>query len=184
MSNDQDSSKNGFDWLSLDEDEEILWSGQPRIKSIIPAIIIGIVLIPFIIGILIIAGAYLGVKNTDFVVTNKGLYRKKGVLSRKVKKIDFDKVQNISFNQGVLGNYFDYGNIEISTAGSSGVEMKFNSIKNPKNIQERINREISKKAKQGEKSKTTQKSQNEILTEILEEINETKQVLKNIEEKI
>ena len=86
-----------FEWLTLDEGEEILWSGEPRLKSIIPAVIFGI---PFIaaagIGVLIILGAYYNVKNTDYVVTDEGLYVKKGILSRSVQKIGFDKVQNIS----------------------------------------------------------------------------------------
>lgn len=118
------------------------------------------------------------------MVSNKSLYRKKGILSRRVKKIDFDKVQNISFNQGILGTYFGYGNIEISTAGSSGVEMEFINIENPKDIQDRINKEINKKTKLEKETEQNKKSQEEILVEIRNEINETKQILKNIDEKI
>lgn len=48
MDKNQGSSRNsGFDWLSLDDKEEILWFGQPRTKSIIPSVLIGIILIPF-----------------------------------------------------------------------------------------------------------------------------------------
>jgi hypothetical protein len=59
-----------MDWLTLDDNEEVLWSGEPRMASIAPAIIIGIPLSVIGIGILIIVGAYLNIKNTDFVVTN------------------------------------------------------------------------------------------------------------------
>jgi uncharacterized membrane protein YdbT with pleckstrin-like domain len=131
------------DWLTLDRNEEVLWEGEPRIQSIVPAIIIGVVTLPFMgIGLLIIGGAWLNIKNTDFVVTSQGIYKKTGVVSRSVQKIGFDKIQNISFSQGVFGNMFDYGNVDISTAGGSGVEMKFNSIENPRNVQELINKRI------------------------------------------
>lgn len=158
-----------FDWVSLDSSEEVLWSGEPRIQSIIGAIIVGLVLLP--LAPLIIIPAYLHIKNTDFVVTSEGLYRKTGIISRNVQKIGFEKVQNISFSQGVFGNYFGYGNIEISTAGGSGVEMKFNSIKNPKEVQELINQRIK-----GSETPETHDSQ-EILRQILEELQEINQKL-------
>lgn len=140
------------DWTNLDSDEQILWEGQPRMKSIIPALIIGVPMIAFAgLGLLVMAGAYLNVKNTSFLVTNEGLYRKTGILSRSVQKIGFDKVQNISFSQGILGNYFGYGNIEVSTAGGSGVEMRFNSIDNPREVENIVNNKL-KKAQSREKS--------------------------------
>ncbi len=159
-----------YDWLSLDQDEEVLWDGEPRIQSIIPALIVGVPLTPVMgVGLLIIAGAYYNIKNTDFVVTSQGLYKKTGVLSRSVQKIGFEKVQNISFSQGVFGNYFGYGNVEVSTAGGSGVEMRFNSIEEPKNVQELINKRI-KNETSGSSQSGAQKD--DILQEILGELKE------------
>lgn len=139
-----------IDWVNLDDDEEVLWQGQPRIKSILPAVIFGIPFIPVLgLGLLIMAGAYYSVKNTYFVVTDQGLYRKSGVLSRNVQKIGFDKVQNISFSQGIFGSYFDYGNIEISTAGGQGVEMRFNSIQQPREVEKIVNSRLKQEKKVG-----------------------------------
>lgn len=166
-----------FDWLSLEESEKITWSGEPRMKSIIPAIGVGIPMIPvFGFGLVIIAGAYLNVKNTDYVVTSKGVYKKSGVLSRSVQKIGFKKIQNISFSQGLFGNYFGYGNVEISTAGSSGTEMAFRSIDRPKQVQELINRKIGT----GEEMRNEDNYQQKVL-EQLKDINNT---LQNIDRKL
>jgi len=122
------------------------------------------------IGFLIMAGAYLSVKNTEYVVSSNALYVKKGILSRSVQKIGFDKVQNISFSQGILGNHFGYGSIEISTAGGSGVEMRFRSIEDPKKVQEKIN-DLMKDSQQDEES-STGRSEKEVLEEILSEVKE------------
>ncbi|MFP4188723.1 MAG: PH domain-containing protein [Halobacteriales archaeon] len=160
--------ENVFDWLSLDYDEELVWSGEPRLKSIIPAVIFGIPLIAAAgLGIVIILGAYYSVKNTDYVVSNQGLYVKKGVLSRSVQKIEFDKVQNISFSQGIFGKRFGYGSIEISTAGGSGVEMRFRSIDNPREVQDRITSLVKETSEDG---KTQGKTEKELLEEILSEL--------------
>jgi len=134
-----------FDWLSLEKDEELLWSGRPKIQKII------------------------GIGFTDYVVTSEGLYRKNGIFSRSVQKIGFEKVQNISFSQGVLGKKFGYGNIEISTAGGSGIEMRFMSIESPREVQDLINKRIKH-----EKGESPQKKadQTELLQNILKEIKE------------
>ncbi len=168
-------SDQGFDWLTLGSKEDIVWQGQPRIKSIIPAVVIGIPTAIFGVGLLIIAGAYLSVKNTEYVVSNKSLYVKKGVLSRSVQKIGFDKVQNISFSQGILGNHFGYGNIEISTAGGSGVEMRFRSIRDPKQVQEKIN-DLMKDSQESPET-SGGRSEKEVLEEILSEVQEINEKL-------
>lgn len=128
-----------LDWLTLDDGEEVLWSGNPKLQRLI------------------------GFTFTDYVVTDQALYRKSGILSRNVKKIGYDKIQNTSFSQGFLGKTFGYGNVEISTAGSSGVEMRFATVEGPKNVQEMVNRRI-------ESGKKNEKSEREIMLEILEEI--------------
>jgi len=139
-----------FDWVSLDSDEEVLWSGEPKMNSIYPSLGIGVLFIPlFGIGFLIIAGSYLHLKNTDFLVSSKALYKKTGVLSRSVQRIKFGKVQNISYSQSLFGKVFDYGSIEISTAGGSGIEMRFNAVENPREIQDLINSHIEKEEQKG-----------------------------------
>jgi uncharacterized membrane protein YdbT with pleckstrin-like domain len=161
------------DWLTLDENEEVLWNGSPRIQSIIPALVIGIPLSFVGIGLIMIAGAYLSIKNTDFVVTNQGLYRKSGILSRNVQKIGFDKVQNISFSQGVFGNYFGYGNVEISTAGGSGIEMRFNSINEPRKVQEMINKQI----KSDSFREKAGKAKDDVMKQILSEVRKIRKLM-------
>jgi len=118
------------DWLTLDEDEEIVWSGKPHESSFDPSTCRRTALALILIGLLIIAGSYLQRENTQYVVTTDGLYKKTGVLSRDVQRIDFGKVQNTSYSQGFFGSRFGYGNVDISTAGGSGIEMQFGQSPN------------------------------------------------------
>ena len=134
-----------LDWLTLDEGEEVLWASTPHKSSLVSALLVGLPLSLVLIGIPIIAGAYLSFTNTNYVVTTRGLYRKRGILSRDVKQIGFDKVQNISYSQGAIGSRLGYGSVEISTAGSSGVELTFRNIPTPAAIQELISREIERR---------------------------------------
>ncbi|WP_247010069.1 PH domain-containing protein [Halorientalis litorea] len=158
-----------FDWLTLDDAERVLWSGQPHVYSIVPALVVGIPLSLLLVGIPIVVGSYLNRENTHYVLTTDALYQKRGIFSRSVRKIAFEKIQNTSYSQGALGKHFGYGNVDISTAGGSGVEMQFGSVPDPKGVQERINRRI-RQARGPRDEHENEESSAEVLDEILAEL--------------
>ena len=160
-----DSSELDLDWLTLEDGESIQWSSTPHRYSVLPAFIIGIPLSLVLIGIPIVAASYLQYTNTNYVVTNRGLYSKRGVLSRDVQQIGFDKVQNISYSQSALGSYFGYGSVDVSTAGGSGIELQFRIIPAPAAVQELIAREIDSR-QQTESDSTKEDVLDSILTEL------------------
>lgn len=164
-----------MDWLTLDEDEELVWSGKPHKSSLIPALIVGVPLSLVLVGLLVIASAYLYRENTQYVVTTDALYRKSGVLSRDVQRIDFGKVQNTSYSQGFFGTRFGYGTVDISTAGGSGVEMQFQSVPDPRQVQEAINKRV--KATRGDASSESGETKADVLDEILDELRDIRATL-------
>ena len=156
-----------LEWLSLDDGEEIRWASTPHKYSLVPALVIGIPLSLVLIGIPILVASYFQYTNTNYVVTNRGLYSKRGILSQDVKQIGFDKVQNISYSQSAIGSSLGYGSVEISTAGGSGVELKFRSIPEPAGVQELITSEIDTR-QQGTADDAT--DTDDVLDEILVEL--------------
>jgi len=172
-----DSSTAAVDlsWLTLDDGEEVLWASTPHKSSLVPALAVGIPLSVVLIGIPIVVSAYLNYKNTNFVVTTRGLYRKRGILSRDVKQIGFEKVQNISYTQTAVGSQLGYGTVEISTAGSSGVELRFRNIPTPADIQELISREIERR--EGPRRDDEEQDVDAVLDEILAELQAIRQAL-------
>lgn len=157
-----------LEWLSLDDDEELVWTGGPDRRTLLPAVLVGIPLAIVLIGLLIIAGEYLRVTNTHYVVTNRALYRKTGVLSRDVKRIEHGKVQDISYSQSALGAHFGYGTVEISTAGGSGVEMAFKSVPDPRAVQHVISDQRERDhTRQGDRD---EHAPDDVLEEILTEL--------------
>jgi uncharacterized membrane protein YdbT with pleckstrin-like domain len=178
----QDTPKRGsadtadleLDWLTLEDGESIQWASTPHRYSIVPAFVIGIPLSLVLVGIPILVGSYLQYTNTNYVVTNRGLYSKRGILSRDVQQIGFDKVQNISYSQSALGSSFGYGSVNVSTAGGSGVELKFRSIPDPASVQELIAREVDdrEQADAGEGD-----GADDVLNEILHELRAIRQEL-------
>ncbi|ERG99016.1 MAG: putative membrane protein [Haloquadratum sp. J07HQX50] len=166
----EDSSEDDeidLEWLTLEDGESIRWASAPHRYSIAPAVVIGVLFSIVLIGIPIIVGSYLQYTNTNYVVTDRGLYSKRGVLSKNVKQIGFEKVQNISYSQSALGSSLGYGSVDISTAGGSGVELQFRNIPDPASIQELIAREIDARQQPTSNNST---DTDDVLSEILFEL--------------
>jgi len=159
-----------YDWLTLDDDEAVIWAGEPHFYSIVPALIFGVPLVLVLIGIPIVVGSYLSRENTVYLLTNEGLYHKSGILSRDVQKIEFEKVQNTAFSQGPLGNYVGYGNVDISTAGGDSVEMRFRAVPDPKAVQGTIKQEIRKTRGSGRSEDDETRDTDAVLDDILTEL--------------
>jgi membrane protein YdbS with pleckstrin-like domain len=131
-----------FDWLTLDEGETVIWADTPHELSLVPAFVVGIPLSLVLVGIPLLVGAYLSHRNTNYVVTTTALYRKTGVLSRNVQRIEFDKVQDTSYRQSFFGARYGYGTVDVSTAGGTGIELSFGNVADPQALQRRINERI------------------------------------------
>ncbi|MDQ2074439.1 PH domain-containing protein [Haloarcula sp. H-GB4] len=169
-----DTADLDLEWLTLEDGESIQWASTPHKYSLVPAFIIGIPLSLVLIGIPILVTSYLQYTNTNYVVTNRGLYSKRGILSRDVQQIGFEKIQNISYSQSALGSSFGYGSVDVSTAGGSGVELKFRSIPDPASVQELIAREVDNR----EQSNGTEEADtSDVLDEILHELQAIRQEL-------
>ncbi|MBX0321704.1 PH domain-containing protein [Halomicroarcula sp. F13] len=166
-----------YDWLTLDDDEEIVWAGRPSTESLYGAYLVGVPMILLLgLGVVVIASAYLRQQNTDYVITSKGVYKKTGVFSRAVTEIEFDKVQNTSFSVGAIGRYFGYGDVMISTAGGSGVEMTLQGVEDPQAVQKQLSRRV--KRAQGETGEAADdESKADVLDEILAELRAIRQSL-------
>ncbi|MFC7137344.1 PH domain-containing protein [Halobaculum litoreum] len=161
----------GFDWLSLDPEEEVVWTGKPHSMSLVPALVIGIPLSLVLVGLPIVASAYLARENTEYVITTEALYKKRGVLSRDVKRVGFEKVQDTSYTQGFFGTQFGFGDVDISTAGGSGVELSLDSVGDPKRIQELINERIrARDGRGGRGGDADAETKPDVLADILAEL--------------
>jgi uncharacterized membrane protein YdbT with pleckstrin-like domain len=179
------------EWLSLDPDEEVVWVGEPVKLSLVGTAVVGVVLVFVLVGFLILLAlpfSYLSIKNTDFVVTTKSLYVKKGVLSTNIETVDIDKIQNTEYNQSFWGTQFDYANIDISTAGSSGADITFQSIQNARAVRERIS-ELGNRARSGRGSgadsgESATARREDRLDELVAELRATREAMERIEAKI
>ena len=144
--------------IPLDTNESVEWSGRPRITTILPAVVIGVLLVVFGIvlsvigetalflavvplGVAIPLWKYVALQGMQYVITDEALYVKRGVLTRSVTQSNLDTVQNSSFGQDITGSIFGYGTVTFEIAG--GGDISFRAIEDPRAIRALADRTAS-----------------------------------------
>lgn len=150
-----------YDWMNLEEDEEVKFRAHPSIIPHIPeflfsglAIIAAFavpILIPqyfefeltllqqvgigaflFIGATLGAVGTYLKVKSTFYVFTDDKIVRKRHIFRVQSQETPYEKVQNFEYNQSIPERIINIGTVSIWTAGSGGKEYQLDDVPNPK----------------------------------------------------
>ena len=182
------------EWLSLEDDEEIQWIGEPVPVSIVGTAVWGVVLTVVLIGFLILLMlpfSWLSLKNTDYVVTNKSLYVKKGILGTNIESVGLDKIQNTEYSQSFWGKQFGFGSIDISTAGSSGAEISFQNVEDARGVRETISGMVSEYGAEHRRSSPTNDETTDPtvaadtadrMDELVEELRGTRRAMERIEQ--
>lgn len=142
------------DWLVLDPGETVEWTARPRLMRAAPAVVTSLVVAAVALGAavtverialvaLLVAAipglyGYLRVVNTRFVVTDRSVHRKRGIVGVDVRTVGLDRVQNTRSTRGVLGNVFGYGTVEIEVAGGS--DLRFYDVYDPDDVRRLVER--------------------------------------------
>ncbi len=95
-------------------------------------------------GILVVlAGLWYIVINNGkkFVLTNKRIILKTGIIMRNSKELMLRKCESINVRQGIMGRILGYGDVIVSTGEDRDV---FTYVKNPMHFSTRINEQIDK----------------------------------------
>jgi membrane protein YdbS with pleckstrin-like domain len=100
-------------------------------------IIFGVVIL--VLSAIIFFGDYARAKSYEYVVTNKRLILKKGILKLDVIELMLTKVDAVKVSQTVAGRMFDYGTITVSTRDTSN---DFPLIKEPHAFRNAIGEQV------------------------------------------
>jgi len=70
-------------------------------------------------------------RTTNYYIGEEGLMREFKFLAVKRTFVSYDDIEQLSVTQSILQRIFGVGDIEVNTAGSHGIELEFNNIRNP-----------------------------------------------------
>jgi membrane protein YdbS with pleckstrin-like domain len=69
---------------------------------------------------LVAIGTRIRISADEFVVTNRRVIRKVGLVSREIEQAPLDKIQDITVDQSWLGRLFGFGTVTLETASERG----------------------------------------------------------------
>ncbi|ELZ57430.1 MULTISPECIES: PH domain-containing protein [Halorubrum] len=143
-------------WLFLRDDETVVWEGTPRLSAAIGGVAVGTVIAGLslaaaattdprlgaasLVGLAVIAWSVLRVRRTNYVVTTRAVWLKRGVLGRTVRRVGLPQVQNTAYSQSVTGSLFGYGTVTVEVAG--GPDLAFRRIDDPETVRRTITSRI------------------------------------------
>jgi len=111
----------------------LLLAGGIAILTVLSWEIFGIVLI--VVGLVIALAGYLKWRSVIYALTTNRIIVLKGIFAKHEHECRLDKVQDIMMNISLKQRMYNYGNIYITTAGTSHVEIKWLNIPDPRKKQ-------------------------------------------------
>jgi uncharacterized membrane protein YdbT with pleckstrin-like domain len=150
----------------LNPGEQVIFEGHPSWRSILGFYIKGLLVtaaIALVVGLVTgIAGdevdtglvtivAVIGVAitvlvgfikriATDYVITDRRLHIKRGIISRTIQETRLVRVQNVNYNQGVLDRILQIGDVDFDTAAGDDYNFVFSGVAQPEEVVHQVDR--------------------------------------------
>jgi uncharacterized membrane protein YdbT with pleckstrin-like domain len=134
--------------ITLGNDEIPIWFGQMSWASMWLLLLVGIVclftIILIFITILCVIIAWIDISTSEYFISSKRIYIKRGLISRVLNDIKIEWITNIYVNQGIFGRILNFGNVGISTPGERGGTIGFIGVSDPINVKAIIEDTLAK----------------------------------------
>jgi uncharacterized membrane protein YdbT with pleckstrin-like domain len=119
-----------------------VWKGKPSYLYYLGHFIFGVpLLLLFGLGLLFIVYALLDRNTRIYTLTNRRVMSKVGIISRQVHEVGIRDIRAINVKQGILERVFGLGTVEVGSAGTAGIEVKFVGISSPVGVRDMIRRQ-------------------------------------------
>jgi len=118
--------------------EQVFFSGRPTIKGYMGTLILGILLVPVLVGVLILIGLYITIKTRDYKISDLLIENEQGLINRKHNSLDNWRIKDIQLNQGFFDRIFNTGSISIVSIDKLSPVLVIRGLPNAEEIYEKI----------------------------------------------
>jgi uncharacterized membrane protein YdbT with pleckstrin-like domain len=109
----------GYVDSNLIRGEQVVYRGRLSAWAFGGRIALGVLLIPIVVGLFILAGVWIFMKSAELAVTNKRVIVKFGWIRRDTIEMNLIRVESIQVDQTLWGRLCNYGSIQINGTGTS-----------------------------------------------------------------
>ena len=103
------------------------------------SIILGIILLPVVVGIIILLYILIEIKGTSYELTSHRIIIRRGWIAKMQNEIWIKDMRAVNLVQSIWQRIIGVGDIAIGTAASAGTEINIVGIANPTEVVSQIN---------------------------------------------
>ena len=119
-----------------------MWEGHPSglyyIGHWVFAVLLILPVVTIPVSLILVLYAILDQKTKVFSLTTRKVMMQSGIISRKTSEVGMRDIRSINMSQGILERIFGLGTVQISSAGTGGIEVEFKGIKNPATVRDQV----------------------------------------------
>jgi uncharacterized membrane protein YdbT with pleckstrin-like domain len=140
--------------VELRAGEHALYEGHPSWRALVSFYALGLIAaiaILLVVGVLadslatgiviaaVVGGAtlligFLRRVSTKYLITDQRLRISRGIVPRRVQETRLDRVQNVTYDQGVIDRVLNVGTVDFDTAGTDDSEFRFEWVNEPEAV--------------------------------------------------
>lgn len=120
-----------------DEERELL-SLQPTAKAFLGTLILGVILLPFIVGLFLLLYVWYKVVSLKYRLTTQRLFVQKGLIAKRLDEIELFRIKDVTVHQGILQRILGFGTINVLSTDDSNPHVSLIGINRPVNVKETI----------------------------------------------
>jgi uncharacterized membrane protein YdbT with pleckstrin-like domain len=107
----------------------------------------GVVTLVAVIGVaIIVVAGFIKRIATDYMITNRRLHIKRGIISRDIQETRLERVQNVNYSQSIIQRALQIGDVDFDTAAGDDYNFIFAGVAQPEKVVERVDRATSSAA--------------------------------------
>jgi uncharacterized membrane protein YdbT with pleckstrin-like domain len=104
----------------------------------------------FLLAPLLLINSILSHYSVRYFITTFRVIKRVGLFSKHLNYVPYSKIQNIKMRKNLSERIIDEGDVLIDVAGSSGIEVRIDNIRDPEKIHQLILENMRKKEKAGD----------------------------------
>lgn len=117
-----------------DKTEKEMFKAHPVKMSCIKDFTLGFLLLPILIGTYFLGRALIHIYTTDYIVTNKRIVVKSGILTTRRTEVRIADVRGVDVTRSLWQRMIGAGTVSIGTAATAGVEIYMVDVPDPQKI--------------------------------------------------
>ena len=119
--------------------EEVMFEANPKMFRQAPFLfVLSAVLVPLVVGLVILVIWWLNAKSQQLTVTDKRTIVRRGILSKHTNEVLHRDIRNVQVMQTFSQRLFGVGDIGISSAGQSDIEIAFRGLATPYRVRDLV----------------------------------------------